>query len=45
MNKRNDKLKKPFLYGLAIVAISCVFLCLLLNLSYVKGFVVAVHPY
>ena len=42
MNKRNDKLKKPFLYGLAIVAISCAFLCLLLNLSYVKGFVVAV---
>ncbi len=42
MNKRtNDKMKRMFVYGLAIVAISCAFLCLLLNFSYVKGIVVA----
>ena len=43
MNKRiNDKIKGIFVYGLTIVAISCAFLCLLLNFSYVKGFVIAI---
>ena len=43
MNKRiNDKMKKMFIYGIAIVAVSCAFLCLLLNFSYVKGVVISV---